>query len=299
MNNNRGFVLIYILAMVAFVSSALVLFQTKSIDFTKRVDVLLKETDALYMAYSPIILTSQLIKDDLLKGQIDGVGDDWYRFTKPQSFPIDNGEIKLMIRDAGSVPDMNALFTGTAKDNYFIQAVQTYLGYLKIAPSFAGVIRDWVDVDNQPNPFGGTEISGNINTVIPNKNIYSPADIRLIKGYSEDVASLMGVNFSYLPSPAPVNVNTISPSFLKALFAGKPARVNYVISKRNRQPFLALGEFYEELNIDKPTKAVEFTMQTTYFTTYAEINMYGVTKKIEALFERRYGKVKLRRLLWN
>lgn len=67
MKNNRGFVLIYILSMVAFIAAALVLFQTGSIAFTKRIDVLFKEVDVLYMAYSPVILTRQIIIEDAKK----------------------------------------------------------------------------------------------------------------------------------------------------------------------------------------------------------------------------------------
>lgn len=298
--DNQGFVLIYVVTMVAFIAAALVLFQTQSLSFTKRLDVLFKEADSLYMTYSPIILSHHIITEDLKKGEQDGVGDNWYSFRKPRSFPVENGEIAFMMNDAGAVPDINSLFTGkTNIDDLFMPVMQEYLSNYGIPTRFVAVLRDWVDPDNNPNRFGGAEFSSVSNGFVANKNIISSGDIRLLAGYNPEVAPLFGSIVNYLPKSAPVNVNTVSAQFLNAIFKGKSARVNRVTTQREREIFVGLADFYEALNIDQPTKAVEFTSQTTYFTTQAKINMHGVEKKVEALFERRMGKVVLRRLLWN
>jgi type II secretory pathway component PulK len=300
MRKNQGFVLIYVVGMVAFIAAALVLFQAESLSFTKRFSRLFKEVDSLYMAYSPIILSEKVIREDLKKGQQDGIGDNWYGFRKPRSFPVEGGEISFMMNDAGAMPDMNSLFTGkTKQDDAYMQVMQNYFSAYAIPQRFAGALLDWVDPNNKANRFGGVEYPAINDAVVANKNILSPGDIRLVHGYDEAAHKLLGNIVSYLPLDAPVNVNTVSPAFLEAVFKGKNARINYVTTQRERKIFVALGDFYEALNIDSPTKAVEFGSQTTYFTTLAQVNIQGVEKKIEALFERRRGKVMLRRLLWN
>lgn len=298
--NNQGFVLVYVLGLVAFISAALVMFQAGSYSFIQRLDGLLKQNDALYMAFSPVVLTEATLRDDLQKGEQDGVGDAWYRFRKARSFPVDGGEIALSIRDAGAVPDINSLSTGKPiTDNAYTTIVQKYLSAHGVSRRMVANLRDWVDVDNQPNVFGGVEASGVTGAKVANKNILSPADVRLVRGYDSDTESLLTPIVSYLPVKVTVNVNTISPQFLEALFEGQNPRVSHVITRRERELFIGLGDFYESLGIDKPTKAVELGSQTTYFTTYAKINMYGVEKKVETLFERRLGKIRLRRILWN
>jgi type II secretory pathway component PulK len=299
-SNNKGFVLIYIVSMVVFIAAALVLFQAKSLTFTKRLDVLFKEVDALYMAYSPVMLSKMVIKEDIKNNQYDGIGDNWYSFKKPRSFPVEGGDISLMINDAGAVPDINSLFTGaTVTNDSLMPVMQSYFSGLHISKKFVAVLADWVDYGSISNRFGGTEYSPVNGAIVANKNILSPADIRLASGYTEKMEPLLGNAVSYLPSSAPINVNTASPAFLKAIFSDGSARVNHVTSQREREVFVALGDFYESLGVNEPTKAVELGAQTTYFTTQAQITMHGVEKKVESLFERRRGKVILRRLLWN
>lgn len=297
MQRTQGMVLIYVLVLLAGLSALLIGVQVNTQDALKRLQADIALADARYMALSPVNMAAKLLLDDLQSTTVDGAGDDWYRFTRPQTFSIENGSIALQVSDAGQWPNINALTAGTVRDEAYLAFMRRWFRYLGVSEGLLLTAADWIDTNRSSRSGGSGEQSASRDLLPPNAAILSMDEFHVLPEYAPEYFNGLQNGLAVLPAAVPVNVNTMHPAFLQELF---PVRntLAQAISRRERQPFTALGDFYEAAGIDEPTKAVELGMITTYFRVDAEVTQFGQRRRVRALLERRYGKVQLRQLQW-
>lgn len=300
-SRNSGAILIYVLSLTALLASALVLTQSETIHDIKRLGAIKKEADARYHVYSGHLLAQKMFYDD--QNDSDGVGDKWFSLQEKKDFPIaGGGQISIQIQDANAVPNLNQMTTGSDLDEEYRDMVKSYARKKRMSANYFNAVNDWLDYDNITSGIGGAEkdryFYKSPSYLPANKPINGYGELRLIEGYRADDWAVLKSSFSLLPEVKKVNVNTIGEEYLKIMFPNNLSGVNKVIGQRKRDPYVALGDFYGDLEAKEVTKDVEVDVRTTYFNVYFDTSFNGGKSHAEALYERKNGRVNLRRLQW-
>lgn len=300
-NKNQGAVLIYVLTLVALLASLLAFTQTENIQDLKRLSLIQQNSDAKYHVYSGLLLVEKMLRED--NNAQDGVGDRWYSFQEEQSFPIaGGGEIAIQIKDANSVPNLNQLFSANLRDPIFMQHMENYISKIqRIDTSLLKAIKDWIDPDSQAERFGGAEKSFYISlnpAYLPRDGAAkSLSELTLVEGYKGIMWDNLSTYFNVLPKNEKVNVNTVSRAYLEAMFPqASTSGLNAILRERKKDPYVTLGEFYEDLALKEIENEEDLDVLSHFFSVKLTSTMHGIPYHSVALFEKRDGNIYLRRL---
>jgi len=162
--NNRGFVLIIVLIMTAFLFIISYDFHYKSSTYINYLNRFKADTNSEYLAYSGYALAKSILDIDRLglsiafmpninrNKNIDTYKDIWA--VDIPEIPLDKGTIKILIEDEQSKINLSALATVFVESTPYYGILQRLLGDMGLNIDIADCILDWVDPDSVRSPNG-------------------------------------------------------------------------------------------------------------------------------------------------
>jgi len=245
----RGVALVLALAVIALLVSLVVDFSyTMMVDLTLAAN-LRDGQKAFYVARSGVELAKHLLQED--DPAFDALDEDWALLPEHPGFLAadDEGRFKVTIEDEAAKIPLNKLITGD-KDKKVDLVVRAQLErlfeLLELEPELIDPIIDWLDPDNNPQPFGAEDAYyQSLPSPYPCKNgpLDAIEELLLVKGMTKEI--LYGtdekqglIHFLTLYSDGKVNINTASVEVLASL-SDKIDNVTAqaIIDYRQKNPF--------------------------------------------------------------
>ncbi|MEC9291229.1 MAG: type II secretion system minor pseudopilin GspK [Pseudomonadota bacterium] len=300
MKYNYGGVLIYVLLLLAMLSSLLSVAFQNSTNNTRLLAASLLHTEARQMALSGLDLIIYELKRDGRNSDTDNMQDRWYSYTSGRDFPIEGGNIFIQIQDAAAVPSLNQVIGYASSDEPYQEMLRRYTSNANL-PSFnLDPVIDYIDADNETRSSGAEawDYAGEDIPFIPrNDYIEGYADFALIQGIPEKLKRKAYQHFSLIPGAMEVNVNIASPHLLKAALTSAEG-LDQAIKSRSRAPYETLSEFLKDVGLKKAPNTLSFGVSTEYFTVRSEVRYNEAYVGLEALVWRDELNFKVLKINW-
>ena len=245
----RGVALVLALAVIALLVSLVVDFSyTMMVDLTLAAN-LRDGQKAFYTARSGVELAKHLLQKD--DPAYDALDEDWALLPEHPGFLAadDEGKFKVSIEDEAAKIPINMLITGDKekKVDLVVRAqIERLFELLELDPELIDPIVDWLDPDNNPQPFGAEDAYyQSLPSPYHCKNgpLDALEELLLVKGMTKEI--LYGteekkglIHYLTLFSDGKVNINTASVEVLQSL-SDKIDNVTAqaIIDYRQKNPF--------------------------------------------------------------
>jgi general secretion pathway protein K len=233
---------------------------------------------------------STAIADDTLKGNtVDHLGEIWAMGLP--TLPVEGGAIRVSVEDAQGRFNLNNVVRNNVGYPADIAVLQRLLQELKLDPSIAHALVDWVDPDSNASP-GGAEDIDYLNSDPPyraaDRPLSSVEELRLVRGFDAKTVATLAPYVTVLPiATAAVNVNTASPVLLSALVPGLAfADAQRIVDERLLKPFDNVGDFSGRLPRGVLLPSGCCGVRSDYFLVTLETSIGRHERRTEALLQR-------------
>jgi general secretion pathway protein K len=245
----RGVALVLALAVIALLVSLVVDFSyTMMVDLTLAAN-LRDGQKAFYVARSGVELAKHLLQQD--DPAFDSLDEDWALLAEHPGFlsADDEGRFKVTIEDEAAKIPINKLITGDKekKVDLMVRAqLERLFELLELDPELIDPVIDWLDPDNNPQPFGAEDAYyQSLPSPYPCKNgpLDTLEELLLVKGMTKEI--LYGteetkglIHFLTLYSEGKVNINTASVEVLESLSDKiDSVAAQAIVDYRQKNPF--------------------------------------------------------------
>ena len=162
--NNKGFVLVVVLIMLAFLGALSSDFLYRSYTYAKYLNRFKADNKAEYLAYSGYAIAKSILDIDRLglnlsflpninnNKNIDSYKDIW-AVELPEIY-LDDGSIKILIEDEQSKINISALANVFVDSTPYYGMLQRLFGDMGLILDIANCILDWVDTDSLISQYG-------------------------------------------------------------------------------------------------------------------------------------------------
>jgi len=245
--------------------------------------------------------STALIEDAAQGNTVDHLGERWAMGLPV--LPVEGGTIRVSIEDGQSRFNLNNLVRNNLASPTDIAVLQRLLETLRLDPSLAHAVVDWIDPDGNTSP-GGAEDIDYLNGSPPyraaNRPLASVEELRLVRGFDLKTFVTLAPYVTVLPAATTVgNVNTASPELLAAIVPGLDiATALRIADDRRTNPFRDLPSFSSRLprGIALPPSVASVT--SDYFLVTLDTSIGRHQRRSEALLQRLAGG-KSTELIWH
>lgn len=262
--NERGAALLLVLLVVVALA-ALVL----DFDRMTRTDLLAAGNfrdgvKAGFLAKGGVAAGQGILREDGLHGsQYDGLDEVWAAVFPPRA--VGEGAITITIQDEGGKLNPNHLVGGTTRKKIAgrVAQMQRLLETLQLDPRLVDVMVDWLDADDDPEPFGAERTYyGGLEPPYRPKNgpFESVSELHLLKGVTDEVYEALAPYLTVATTgDGRVNVNTADPVVLRAL----DPRITPDVADRivKARPFRRLDDFDRVPGLEQVAKELRVVAQ--------------------------------------
>jgi general secretion pathway protein K len=230
---------------------------------------------------------SVALLEDAAKNSIDHLGESWAMGLP--ILPVEGGAIRVSIEDAQSRFNLNNLVRNNAASPADFAIFQRLLLSLRLDPSLADSLVDWIDQDSQARAGGAEDLdylNGNPPYRAANRPLASVDELRFVRGFDAKTVAALSPYVSVLPADnSAINVNTASPVLLAALTGLDMASAEGIAEGRRNSPMRDLGAFKDRLRgITAPQGG--FDVKTEYFLIALDTSIGRHERRSEALLKR-------------
>ncbi len=156
------------------------------------------------------------------QGNIDTPYEIWAQSWPP--FPVDGGSVSARIEDEQGRFNLNNIYSGGSVNQTALNVFQRLLSEERLDPNIASAVVDWLDPDNTPTGSGGAESDWYMRLDPPyraaNRSFADVSELRQVRGVDAAAYQVLEPLLCALPSGTPMNLNTLKPEVLAALFVG-------------------------------------------------------------------------------
>jgi general secretion pathway protein K len=250
---------------------------------------------------------SLALLEDAAQNSIDHLGEPW-AIGLP-ILPVEGGTIKVSIEDAQSRFNLNSVVNsaGSSTDptsQANLQILKRLLESLRLDPSLADSLVDWIDTDSNALP-GGAEDVYYLNLNPPyraaNRPMASVDELRLVRGFDAKTVAALLPYVTVLPPGAvsEINVNTASPMLLAALVQGLDLPTAQRIAEdRLGKPYNKVDDFKSKLPAGLPPLTGAMNVKSDYFLVTLDTAIGRHERHSEALLQRSAAS-KSTTLIWH
>jgi general secretion pathway protein K len=153
----------------------------------------------------------------------DSFAEAWATGLPPT--PVEGGVISGRLIDQGGCFNVNNLVAGGVEVGYQRARFERLLTVLRLDPSIAGAVIDWIDPDGVPVPRGAEDAvyaARNPPYRAANRPLAHASELRAVAGIDDETWRRLAPHVCALPPPTPLNVNTATVPVLMALDARAP-----------------------------------------------------------------------------
>lgn len=230
-----------------------------------------------------------LRRDESEAAGVDGPGEAWSTPLPPIRIP--GGEIRGRLRDASGCLNLNRLHAAGADAPLAMAAFERLLAALRLDPTLAQRLADWLDADAIPRS-GGAEDTLYAQRRPPYRTASGPlshvSELRLVAGFDGEVYERIAPHVCALPATTAGNLNFAS----RPLWMSLDPRITEAMAGRlwreGRARYRSLDEVREALREEgvEPVDLTAWSTASRFLVLDAEIEIDGVSYAYASLLER-------------
>ncbi|MDW3094762.1 MAG: type II secretion system minor pseudopilin GspK [Gammaproteobacteria bacterium] len=192
--------------------------------------------------WAKVILARDL--DD--KNSYDHESEAWA--TELPALPLPGGYISGKIQDEQGKININNLLAGADPDPLTRIRLESLFSLLELDPTLIQAVIDWIDPDVNAIPPNGAEDDYYTGLESPyltaNRPMQHISEIRLVKGFDQEIYDKVKPFLTALPSNTAVNVNTAKAEVIASAIPNIGiALANNLIEERDEEAFKSVQEF--------------------------------------------------------
>lgn len=292
MKNNRGTVLIYVLIIISFsVAIAFLINENSTNNYEATYDLYFHNQAYIYANSNLDIIKSFFEIDD---DAYDSPLDLWANIPP---INVENGVINFTITPINSKININLLGEeGDTDINVrIVDAVETILEDENINSITPGIIKDWIDKDNEPTDDGREEYTYDRNGLIykiKNKPLDTIMELAYIDNY--DTYKKLKYYFTTLDEDKKININFCSDKVLKAYLPELSSYIQDLIDYRRNNEYKDISDIRKASYIsdDEYVKAVNFlTVKSNSYYIKIIVKLIDSKYTYHILYNRKEQKV--------
>ena len=247
-----------------------------------------------------------ILRRDREESKHDSLDEDWSTALPP--IPVEGGFVNGHVEDLQGRFNVNNLFSsaGAELDTAQLDYYKRLLEVLGLEPALAPALQDWIDPDINATFPDGAEDDEYLLADVPyraaNRPLVDISELRLVKGYTPEVLTVLEPHVTALPAMAIININTATPVVLQALHADLGEDdIEQLLEDRDEEPFTDIKAFLAhdalaglELLVEVDIKSDWFNVQTDVSVgrglARLESRMVRDEKKLQVVSRTRTGK---------
>lgn len=218
-----------------------------------------------------------ILARDLDDSDIDHSGESWG--TTLPALPLPGGHISGEITDEQGKINVNNLVVGNEFDPLTRTRMQRLFSLLELDETLVQAIIDWIDPDVEAIPPNGAEDDYYTGLEQPylasNQAMSHISELRLVKGFNQEVYDTVIPYLTALPSTTAINVNSAAAVVLASLSAEISVdSAETIISERDEEAFDSLQEFITHpLLQEKKINTQALSVQSSYFNLKSNVKI--------------------------
>jgi general secretion pathway protein K len=220
-NRQRGIALITAMVLVAIAAVLATAIGFASAMSAKRASTMFGADQSLLAGEGAEAMAAYVLRQSVTGSTSMSLDQPWAQPYGP--FPLGEGVTLefAQIEDQQGKFNINNLADGGATDQTSMQLFQQLLSLVGLETKWAGILADWIDLDNTPNSPDGAEDSVYLAQVPPyraaNMPVTSISELLAMPGFGRDRYNRIAPYIAALPPGTPINVCTASGVLLDAL----------------------------------------------------------------------------------
>jgi general secretion pathway protein K len=248
-----------------------------------------------------------ILRRDADDSEIDTLAENWATALPPIS--VEGGFVSGRIEDLQGRFNVNNLVdTDGEPSEPDLEYFKRLLVLLGLEPELATALLDWIDADINATFPDGAEDDFYLLEAPPyraaNRPLVNISELRLVKGYSAEVITLLEPYITALPEPTALNVNTASPVVLQALHANMGEMdAAQIIEARGDAGFADVEAFLALDALAGLELDVEVDIKSDWFNVLTDVRIGRGLAQLESRMQRNGNvltvgyRVRARRLL--
>lgn len=241
-----------------------------------------------------------LAKDAKNSPQSDNLTEGWAQPLPPLA--VEDGQVTGHIRDAQGLFNLNNLVRNGAPSPSDTGAFRHLLQSLGL-PDHTDAVIDWIDADNNTSAAGAEDIDylqAKISYRAANQPMQSVEELRLVRGFTQEMVEKLRPWVTALPQSTEINVNTAPKEVLGALFYTLPtSAIETLVSDRPYTDQAQLAGKLQGLAAGKPLPQTFYGIKSSYFVVDVTTLFGRYQRTTQALILRPTGGGTGFRILWH
>lgn len=248
----------------------------------RRADNMIKGDQAALYLRAGENWVRQLLLQDLAKGKIDSLKDNWAKIDS--SIEIDNGTIQIQVEDLQGKFNLNNLLNNEGRvSKPDIDNFRRLLAVLKLDTELTQPVLDWIDADiNISLPTGAEDqeyLALKQAYRAANAPFVSVSELLLVKGVTRIAYDKLVPYLSALPERVTININTLSIPLLAAVLNTNLDEAEIVFRQRPPQGYKSIAEFRgEQALAGKKVEGIGVESQFFKTRVIVELGRYNVSQ---------------------
>ncbi len=292
-DRQQGVALITALLVVTIATVAAVAMATRQQLDMRRTGSLLHGEQAYAYVLGAESWARVVLARDQRESEIDTLFEDWS--TQPPVSIVEGGSIIGRILDLQGRFNVNSLVVGGVANPEAVDSYKRLLRLLELDESLANRLVDWIDENiDAMFPDGAEDESyllGDPPYRVANQPLADISELRLVKGYDEEVVEKLRPFVAALPPATPLNVNTASAEVLSTVAEGLSASDGEaLVEARGEDGFESVDSFAQEPVLRGKDLNPGLGVQSQWFLMVSEANIGQGRARLASLIQRTADK---------
>lgn len=285
----RGVALVTALLVVAIATVAAIAMASRQQLDIRRTGSLLHGEQAWAFVRGAESWAQVILRRDRADNEIDTLGEDWS--TQPPVSFVEGGSIVGRLIDMQSRFNVNNLVVNGEASQVDIDYYRRLLNLLDLDESLADALVDWIDEDIDVRFPDGAEDEAYLLLETPyraaNRPLSDISELRLVKGYNQEVVERLQPFVVALPEAAPINVNTASATVLAALNNDLTLSDGQsLVEARGEEGYESVDSFLQEPVLNGKQIGAAIAVQTNWFLMLSQADIGQGRARLASLIQR-------------
>ena len=237
-------------------------------------------------AWAKVVLARDL--DD--SNDYDHISEAWA--TELPALPLPGGYISGKIYDEQGKININNLLSDDEINPLTRTRLERLLLLLELDQTLIQAVIDWMDPNVEAIPPNGAEDDYYTGLEYPylaaNQAMQHISELRLVKGFTQEVYDLVSPYLSALPSNTAINLNTAAPVVIAAIVPDLSLdAAESIASERDNEPFESIQDFTSNsLMQGLRVNLQALSTQSSYFSLSSEVKIGNSFIKNKSILNR-------------
>jgi general secretion pathway protein K len=285
----RGVAIVLAMGVVALAAMAAAAILVSQSTWSRQIELTVYHVQAQAVLQAGADWARAVLSDDRRISNVDHMGEPWALKLPPMQ--VESGELLGHIEDQQGKFNLNNLVTDGKINLAQLAHFRRLLAILGLPDNLAFALADWIDADSQPQPQAGAEDEYYLKLHPPyltaNQPLIDVGELKLVRGFDDDVIARLSPYVSALPGFTPVNVNTARAGVIAAVVDGLDLGLaQQLVAQRDRAYYRSADDFIKRLPQNVEAATNDIGVSSNYFIATMRVTIGGAQARGEALLAR-------------